>query len=263
MPESRCKVAHTHEDELWTEYWQSGRSEAARNALIEFYLPEVRKVAEVMVAKIGAAIDVGDLVSSGVLGVIDAMTRFDAARGLKFMTFAALRIRGAMQDSLRQADIVPRLQRQHQKTYERMETQAERHLGHRPNQCEIAELAGVEEADLGQLVGDTALQFTTSIEVSFGESESGRNATLAGRLVDTREQPVNARERQREILRLVTKGLQKNERLIIILYYYEQQTMKQIGQTLGLSESRVSQMHSSIVSRLKKQLRRRKPEFAA
>jgi RNA polymerase sigma factor for flagellar operon FliA len=256
-----CMVARISEDTLWAAYWATDCSETARNALIELYFQDVRAIAMKLVRKIGTAVEADELVAAGVFELVDAMTRFDSTRGLKFMTFASLRIRGAMQDSLRQLDIVPRLARSRQKQCAAMRDLAERQYRCRPTDHEVAALAGKQEEDLVGLAGDSAIQCTMSIDQSRFETDLGRARHLADTIADKREQPAVTRERQREILRMVTKGMNQNERLIIVLYYYEAQTMKDIGRTLGLSESRVSQMHSAVIVRLKERLKDCQAEF--
>ena len=172
-------------EEVWMEYKKTG-TEEIRNFLIERYLDIVRYTAERMHMRLPSEVDVEDLMSAGLFGLMDAIDAFDLERGVKFETYCAQRIRGAIFDELRAMDWVPRLVR--------------------------SRTAKVEKA-------------------------------------------------RKDLKVLITKGLSRAERLIVVLYYYEEMTMKEIGMTLDLSESRVSQMHSSILLRLKAQMQHRTKEL--
>src|SRR4051812_21606963 len=167
-----------------------------------------------------------------------------------------------MLDELRTMDWVPRLVRSKASKLEEARKSLEAALGRPPNADEMAARLGVTLEEFEQIVGEATAVNLVSLNKKWYETDSYKDVREIDIIEDTKGEDPTDGIQKRDVMRLVTKGLNRNERLIIILYYYEELTMKEIGQTLGLSESRVSQMHSSIVARLKDQLRKRRPEFA-
>jgi RNA polymerase sigma factor for flagellar operon FliA len=248
--------------DVWTEYKVSG-SEAMRNLLMEYYLPSVRYQAERVHSKLPNEVDVDDLVSAGIFGLMDAIEAFDVRRGVKFETYCAPRIRGAILDELRSMDWVPRLVRSRTHKVDVASRQLEMQLGRTPTRDEIARHMKVSPAEFEKMARDADAVGVVSLSRKCFESDSSRDVHEIDVLEDKRVvDPV--RELQRKDLKdLITRGLSRAERLIIILYYFEEMTMKEIGATLDLSESRVSQMHSSIISRLKSSMAQRRKELQA
>ncbi|MFN0197398.1 MAG: FliA/WhiG family RNA polymerase sigma factor [Planctomycetaceae bacterium] len=247
--------------DLWIDY-RAEPTQDLRNALIERFLPLVRYNAERVWQKLPDGVDLNDLISAGVFGLMDAIDAFDINRGVKFETYCVPRIRGAMLDELRTMDWVPRLVRSKASKVEAARKQAEAELGRPPSDTEIARKMEMAMEEFERLKTEASAVNLVSLNKKWYETDSYKDVREVDILEDNKgEDPTNGIQK-RDLMRLVTKGLNRNERLIIILYYYEELTMKEIGNTLGLSESRVSQMHSSIVNRLKDQLRRRRPEFA-
>jgi RNA polymerase sigma factor FliA len=248
--------------ELWNAFKQDQSNQELRNALIERFLPLVRYNAERVWSKLPDGVDLNDLMSAGVFGLIDAIEAFDLDRGVKFETYCVPRIRGAMLDELRTMDWVPRLVRSKASKMEAARKEAEAELGRPPSDTEISRKMGLPVEEFEKLKSEASAVNLVSLNKKWYETDSYKDVREIDIIEDSKGEDPTKGIQKRDLMKLVTKGLNRNERLIIILYYYEELTMKEIGTTLGLSESRVSQMHSSIVNRLKDQLRRRRPEFA-
>ncbi len=246
---------------IWKTYRADQSNVTLRNRLIERYLPLVRYNAERVWQKLPEGVDLNDLMSAGVFGLMDAIDAFDLERGVKFETYCVPRIRGAMLDELRTMDWVPRLVRSKASKLEAARKAAEAEFGRPPSDAEIAARMGLPIEEFDKLKTEASAVGLVSLNKKWYETDSYKDVREIDILEDSKGEDPTRGLQKRDLMRLVTKGLNRNERLIIILYYYEELTMKEIGSTLGLSESRVSQMHSSIVVRLKDQLRIRRPEF--
>jgi len=245
---------------VWREY-QRTKDQVLRNRLMENYLPLVRYNAERISAKLPDEVDTEDLVSAGIFGLMDAIDAFDLNRGVKFETYCAPRIRGAILDELRSMDWVPRLVRSRAQKLERVARELESTFGRLPTQGEIARRLNLPKGEYEKLVRDATAVAQVSLSRRYNESDSNKEVCEIDVIEDKRgRNPVNEIHR-RDLKDLVTRGLTRAERLILILYYYEEMTMKEIGVVLDLSESRVSQMHSAILMRLKEQLQIRTKEF--
>ena len=247
--------------EVWQQFKQDQSNRALRNRLVENYLPLVKYNGERIWARLPEGVELDDLISAGVFGLMDAIKAFDLDRGVKFETYCVPRIRGAMLDELRTMDWVPRLVRSKASKLNEAIKTLEAHLGRPPNENELAEQMGLSVAELEKLITDANAVNLISLNKKWYETDSYKDVREIDILEDKKGEDPTRRIQKSDLMRLVTKGLNRNERLIIILYYYEELTMKEIGKTLDLSESRVSQMHSAIVDRLKAQLGRRRPEF--
>ena len=255
------KLTEEQLTEVWVDYKKDQSDLHLRNTLMERYLPLVRYNAERVWSKLPDGVDLNDLISAGVFGLMDAIEAFDMERGVKFETYCVPRIRGAMLDELRTMDWVPRLVRSKASKVEAARKQAEVELGHPPSDADIAAKLLMSPEEFDKMKSEASAVNLVSLNKKWYETDSYKDVREVDILEDSKgEDPTNGIQK-RDVMKLVTKGLNRNERLIIILYYYEELTMKEIGNTLGLSESRVSQMHSSIVARLKEQLGRRRPEF--
>ena len=248
---------------VWKKFKKNQTDQALRNRLIERFLPLVRYNAERVWAKLPEGVDLNDLISAGVFGLMDAIEAFDLERGVKFETYCVPRIRGAMLDELRTMDWVPRLVRSKASKLEAARKEVEAEFGRPPTDIEIAQRMKLSSTEFDKLKTEASAVNLVSLNKKWYETDSYKDVREIDILEDIKGEDPTKGIQKRDLMKLVTKGLNRNERLIIILYYYEELTMKEIGNTLGLSESRVSQMHSSIVARLKDQLNRRAPEFAA
>jgi RNA polymerase sigma factor for flagellar operon FliA len=247
--------------EAWAEFHLTG-SEESRNQLLEYYLPLVRYTAERIYAKLPDKVELDDLISSGTFGLLDAISAFDPERGVKFETYCTPRVRGAILDELRSMDWVPRLvrARAHQLTNARRTLEA--HLGRMPTEKEMAAELKINMKEFQRLRRDASAVGLISLSNKYSDSENEKDIREIDIIQDQKSEAPVVEAQKRDLKSLLTKGLSRAEQLIIVLYYYEQMTMKEIGATLDLSESRVSQMHSSIIARLKAQLNRRKKEFS-
>jgi RNA polymerase sigma factor for flagellar operon FliA len=247
-------------EQIWAEYKQTA-SEDLRNHLIERYLDIVRYTAERMHMRLPGEVDVEDLMSAGLFGLMDAIDAFDLERGVKFETYCAQRIRGAIFDELRAMDWVPRLVRSRTAKVDRARKALEMELGRKPTDDEICDRLKVDDTEYQKLEKDSKPVNVVSLNRKWFETDSSKDVREIDVIQDARqENPLNEIQRK-DLKLLITKGLSRAERLIVILYYYEEMTMKEIGMTLDLSESRVSQMHSSILARLKAQMQHRDKEF--
>jgi RNA polymerase sigma factor for flagellar operon FliA len=245
---------------LWKEYRERPTVEL-RNKLVEMYLPLVKYNGERIWARLPDGVELDDLISAGVFGLMDAIDAFDLTRGVKFETYCVPRIRGAMLDELRTMDWVPRLVRSKSSKMEAARKALEAELGRPPRPEELAARLGIPLDQLDSHVGEATAVNLVSLNKKWYETDSYKDVREIDILEDKKAEDPTHRLQNRDLMRLVTRGLNRNERLIVILYYYEEMTMKEIGATLNLSESRVSQMHSSIVQRLQAQLCKRKGEF--
>ncbi len=255
------KVSNEEIAQLWKEYKKDQSNKELRNKLIEHYLPLVKYNAERVWQKLPEGVDLNDLISAGVFGLIDAIEAFDLERGVKFETYCVPRIRGAMLDELRTMDWVPRLVRSKASKLEAVRKEVEAKLGRPPTDSELAEALDLPLDKFEKLKNEANAVNMISLNKKWYETDSYKDVREIDILEDAKGEDPTRSLQKRDLMKLVTKGLSRNERLILILYYYEELTMKEIGQTLGLSESRVSQMHSSIVNRLRQQLKQRRPEF--
>ncbi|MCY2969012.1 MAG: sigma-70 family RNA polymerase sigma factor [Planctomycetota bacterium] len=232
--------------DVWREFKQDQSNKDLRNLLIERFLPLVRFNAERVWSKLPDGVDLNDLISAGVFGLMDAIEAFDLTRGVKFETYCVPRIRGAMLDELRTMDWVPRLVRSKASKVEAARKAAEVEVGRPPTNAEVAAKMQIPTEEFEKLKAEAAAVGLVSLNKKWYETDSSKDVREVDILEDSKGiDPTNGIQK-RDIMKLVTKGLNRND-----------------GATLGLSESRVSQMHSSIVARLKEQLRQRKPEFSS
>src|SRR4051794_25643627 len=246
--------------ELWREFKEHPTT-PLRNRLVERYLPLVKYNAERIWQRLPEGVDLDDLISAGVFGLMDAVDAFDLTRGVKFETYCVPRIRGAMLDELRTMDWVPRLVRSKASKTSAAQKELEAQLGRPPRPEEMAAKLGIPVEQLDTHMGEATAVNLVSLNKKWYETDSYKDVREIDILEDKKAEDPTHRLQNRDLMRLVTRGLNRNERLIVILYYYEEMTMKEIGATLNLSESRVSQMHSSIVQRLQAHLCKRKGEF--
>jgi RNA polymerase sigma factor for flagellar operon FliA len=246
---------------VWHAYKADPDSKALRNQLVEEYLPLVKYNGERIWSRLPDGVELDDLISAGVFGLMDAINAFDMDRGVKFETYCVPRIRGAMLDELRSMDWVPRLVRSKASKLNEAVKKLEALHGRTPTEIELAQHMEISVGELEKMIQEANAVGLISLNKKWYETDSYKDVREIDILEDKKGEDPTRRIQKADLMRLVTKGLNRNERLIIILYYYEELTMKEIGATLDLSESRVSQMHSSIVARLQGQLLRRRPEF--
>jgi RNA polymerase sigma factor for flagellar operon FliA len=227
---------------------------AERDAEIQRHLPLVYTVVERIAAHLPPTVDKNDLFHAGVLGLIDAIDRFDASRDNAFSTYAVLRIRGAVIDELRARDWVPRGARQRARDYQNAVGELHRRLGHLPDDATLAAHLGVGEAELPELERAAALTAQISLDAPVGDN--ARIGDFLAKRDDTDASPARHLERadQRRMLLEVLAGLREQERLIIKLYYFEGLLMREIAKILGVTESRVCQIHTRLMGVLRNRL---------
>jgi len=239
-------------ERLWLEYSQH-RSAAARRALIERYAPLARYVVDRLNIAPSAALDYDDLLSEAVIGLMDAIERFDPSRGIKFQTFAYHRIRGAVIDMLRQLDWLPRAVRQKEARLAEAFASLEAELGRPPFDSEVAQALGITVEQLDKLAQEVALQAVHSLDETLTLAH-GEAATMADLVADPDAPCPQAeleRRAEREMLADAIEALPGSERTVISLYYYQRITLKEIGRVLGVTESRACQIHGKAILRLR------------
>jgi RNA polymerase sigma factor for flagellar operon FliA len=228
------------------------RPAGSREDILRRHLPLVRRVVQRLAARKPPHIELEDLVSWGIVGLLDAIGKYDPAKEAAFCTYAQFRIRGAILDHLRSLDWVPRSVRQKASLIEKTAHGLEGALGRPPSEDEIARELGMSLEDYQELVGRVGEMSLFSLEdLGFGSGEERINVERA--LEDGDEDPLGAllsRERVHLVAEAIAR-LPEREKLVVTLYYHEELTMKEVGAVLGLTESRVSQLHSQAMIRLK------------
>jgi RNA polymerase sigma factor FliA len=249
--------APTSLDELWRSYKTTG-DERLREQLILHYSPLVKYVAGRVSVGLPPNVEQADFVSSGVFGLIDAIEKFDPARAIKFETYAITRIRGAMIDELRALDWIPRSVRQKARAIERAYATLEASLRRTPSESEVAEEMGIPLEELHGVFSQLSLANVVALEeLLHAGGEGGDRLSLMDTLEDTAaDNPVEVAE-DRELRRLLARAvntLPDREKTVVTLYYYEGLTLAEIGEVLGVTESRVSQIHTKSVLQLRAKL---------
>lgn len=254
--------ASVYDDMDIREVWQlfaANPNEEIRNYLWEKFLPIVRYNAERIHARLPDEVDVEDLVQAGMFGLMGAISAFKLEKNVKFETYCARRVQGAILDELRAMDWVPRLVRSRSSKVDSVRRSIEMETGEPATDEDVAKRLGVGKEEFDKIRRDSRAVSTMSMTRKASESSGGETRDLEV-MRDGADNPVRSMQRK-DLRDMLTKGLSRAERLIVILYYYESMTMKEIGATLALSESRVSQMHSAILERLKAQMQHRTREL--
>ena len=243
----------------WEAYRQSA-DPAVRQQLLNHYLPLVRNVAGRMALGFPKSVEVADLVSTGVIGLIEALKNFDPDRGVKFETFAVPRIRGAILDELRSLDWVPRSTRAKAREIDRSTVRLENRLGRVPTRGELADDMKISMDDLAAALEDVSGTTLLSLDELVYREEDNRQVPRVETLESPRgENVLGEIERQelRAFMINAVSDLTEQEKLVIAMYYYEELTLREIGEVMNISESRVSQIHTKSVGRLRHMVRER------
>ena len=244
------------EEEMWVEFKKT-KSPAIRDALIRQYMPLVKYVAGKVSVGMPGSVEFDDLVGFGQFGLLDAINKFDPEKGVKFKTYAVTRIRGAIFDELRQLDWVPRSVRQKSREIEDTIVRLESNLGRPASDAEVASAMGITENEFQQTImkvsGTSVLSLNDvwysgddSDRVSIGDSIEAPSSLNPDVIVE--------REEIRRIIIEAINELPEKEKMVLILYYHEDLTFKEIGQVLEVSESRISQLHTKANLRLRAKL---------
>jgi len=241
---------------LWHDYRKSG-DQHVRDRLILTYAPLVKFVAGRVGASLPSHVDEQDLVSYGLLGLIGAIERFDPDREIKFETFAMARIRGAIIDELRSLDWVPRSVRTRARQIERAITALEKELMRAPTDIEIAKKLGVTSDELEDSLHEISRSSIAALDELWSPSAGGDQIALIDTIEDEFGPDPELSLEQTEIKEALAESissLPEREKLVVTLYYYEELTLREIGEVLGVTESRVSQLHTKAILRLKAHL---------
>ena len=243
--------------ELWTEY-RKAQLVGIRDSLIQNYLYLVKYVAGKMAMSVPPSVEIDDLVSAGVVGLMDAIEKYDPGRDTKFETYAVSRIRGAIVDDLRSLDWVPRSVRRKARMLEEAYAYLENELGRAATDAEIANRLAISLGDLRTMVEEIVSAGLLSLD-DFVGSQDGEKTSRIIDLVCAKDGVSPStnieREQMRDIVAEAVMNIPDKERTVVALYYYEDMTLKEIGRTLGVSESRVSQIHTKAMLRLRGRLR--------
>ena len=228
-----------------------------RKKLIEEYAPLIRFVAKKISIRLPANIDVDDLVSSGVIGLMDAIEKYDPTRDNKFKTYAEFRIRGSILDELRAQDWVPRSVRDKAKILDRATSNLEASLGRPPTDIEISEHLGLTINEFYNLVNQVRPVNVLSIDEASSFSSVDRKSFL--NLLQGESDPFSYLNVKsiKSVIKKIIKELPERQRIVLSLYYYEGFNLKKIGTILGVTESRVSQLHAQAIKRLKVKLQQK------
>jgi RNA polymerase sigma factor for flagellar operon FliA len=245
------------EDELWLQYRRT-RDPKIRELFIKQYAPLVKYVAGKVAVGMPSNVEFDDLVSFGVFGLLDAIDKFEPEKNVKFKTYAVTRIRGAIFDELRSIDWVPRSVRQKSREVEDAVGSLEARLGRTATDQEIASALGMGEDEYNK----TMLKISGASIISLNEVWYSGDENDKVSIVDSIEAPpslnpeiIAEREAIRQVILETINELPENEKQVLVLYYYEDLTLKEIGQVLGVTESRVSQLHTKAIMHLRSRLK--------
>jgi RNA polymerase sigma factor for flagellar operon FliA len=256
--ETQVEADEVSTEELWTLYRKEAsrrgakepkRLDELRNHLIERHYPLVRYIAERLLQTLPKSIELDDLVSAGLFGLMDAIRGFDASRGIKFKTYCSTRIRGAILDQLRSQDWVPRLVRLKASRIDRALQRLTAEYGREPTHAELARTLEMEHGDLVKEIQESRAKTMFSLSEKW-EDDDGSVEKVEILEDKTATDPVHEMNR-RDLMNFITRALTHKERFIIEQYYQYGHTMREIGEMLALTESRVCQIHSNVMSRLK------------
>ncbi len=224
-------------------------------SMLKQYSPLVRRLAHQMIAKLPANVELDDLIQVGMIGLTDALSRFDAAQGVQFETFATQRIRGAMLDELRGNDWMSRGSRKQQREIESAVHRLEQKLGRAPHESEIAAEMGLKLAEYQELLGK--VRGTQLVHLEDMSGDEGDSDYLDRHVADVEANPLAQLQdhRMREALVAAIKTLPEREQLVMSMYYEQDMNLKEIAAVLKVTESRVCQLHSQTIARLRVKLR--------
>ena len=241
---------------IWHRFKGQGDVEA-RERLILHYAPLVKYVASRVATGLPASVEQADLVSYGMFGLIDALEKFEPARGNKFETYAIPRIKGAIIDELRAMDWVPRSVRFKAREIEKAQADLEAMLKRAPSEREVAERLGVSLSELHDVISQISFVSVLALdELLAVGSDRGEHVSLMDTLADKSTDPTTGLEGQetRGLLAAAINSLSEREKIVVTLYYFEGLTLAEIGDILGVTESRVCQIHTKAVGQLRLQL---------
>ena len=251
---ARLKALREGPSELWDKYLRT-RWRKHRNLLVEEYLPLVRNVAEQVSARLPRSVDSEDMISAGVFGLLQCIDNFDPERGTRFESFCRMRIRGAMIDELRSQDLLSRDARERANRVAGARQRLLQDLGREPSSHEVAQEIGLTPREVDESQRKAAAQNPVSLERGALDAALGDDlgGGLPDNLIDAHLEPPEAAHRK-DLLLLIEESLTEAERDIVNLRYRDGMTLRHIGRALGISESRVCQLHGSLLGRLHRML---------
>lgn len=244
------------QNELWKQY-SSSKDPVIREKLIIEYAQLIKYVAGRLSIYFGSNVEYDDLVGFGAFGLIDAIDKFDLSKGVKFETYASLRIRGSIIDSIRDMDWVPRSLRQKHKDLEKVYFQIENELGHSASDKEVAEKMGISMDDFYKLLNDVNVSSMMSLE-EYLEQNYEVGVDIPGGDVWEKPEKVAEVNEIKEILTDSIDKLPEKEKTVVSLYYFDELTLKEISAIMKVSESRISQLHTKAIMRMRGKLARHK-----
>ena len=238
-----------NKERLWIEYNHS-KSGVIREQIIIEYVPLVKVVAGRLAIYLGSNVEYDDLVSYGIFGLIDAIDKYDYGKGIKFETYASLRIRGAILDQIRKMDWIPRSVRQKQKAIDAAIKKLETMHGNDYTDEDIARELGISEEEYCTWIGQTNVSNIASLDDFL---EQGNDVKSSNNMAYKRSEPEHVIEEQelKRALGEAMESLTEKEHKVVLLYYFEELTLKEISRVMEVSESRVSQLHSKALKKLK------------
>lgn len=241
------------EAKLWQDYRKT-KAQKIRNQLIEMYAPLVKYIAGRLAISMPPNIEEDDLVGYGILGLIDAIDKFDPGREVKFRTYATVRIKGAILDELRAFDWIPRTVHQKSRQIELALLALENKLGHSPTDQEVADQLGIALDEYHNILREVSGITLLSVDNTFTTGSDDDEMTVLDALEGPPQENPETRLEFKDMKRVVAegiRGLPEKEQQVIYLYYYEELTLKEIGKVLEVTESRISQLHTKAILRLK------------
>jgi RNA polymerase sigma factor for flagellar operon FliA len=245
---------------LWKQY-QESKDHRIRDILVEQYAPLVKYVAGKVAVNLPSSVEYDDLVGYGVFGLFDAIEKFDPRKHVKFKTYAVTRIRGAMYDHLREMDWVPRSVRQKAKEIEQAVMLLEARLGRPASDLEIAESMSLPEEEFSKLMSKISSTVILSLNDIWNSYQDNEKLCIGDSIESPRSMNPDSKVEKEEIRRVIVQAineLPEKEKKVLVLYYYENLTLREIGQILEVTESRISQLHTKAIIRLKAKLTSRR-----
>lgn len=239
-------------NKLWDEYRRTKSSDIREKLILE-YAGLVKIVAGRLGMYLGYTVEYDDLVGYGTFGLIDAIDKFDTLKGVKFETYASLRIRGAVLDQIRKMDWIPRTLRQKQKRLDAASQKLESELGRAVTEKELAEELEISVEELGIWQNQMKVTNLVSLDEFMEQGTEGKMENITSARFEQPEKAVEKEELKRMLMEAL-ESLTENEKKVILFYYYEELTLKEISRILEVSESRISQLHTKGLQKMRKKL---------